>query len=114
MRLKFSNIGHWIGWCPKKRRSQMVLDQSLMGSTTTGGFTMDEKQAPDRKTGTKEGMDKWLSTFLKLVGLELVLSVIFISLGHISGNSYFRGVGVGLLIAWVTGAIAYFVVKRRA
>ena len=75
---------------------------------------MDAKQAPDRKTGTIEGMDKWLSTFLKIVGLELVLSVIFISLGYISGNIYFRGVGVGLLISWVTGAIAYFVVKRRA
>ena len=75
---------------------------------------MDAKQAPDRKIGTIEGMDKWLSTYLKLVGLELVLSVIFISLGYISGNIYFRGVGIGLLIAWVTGAIAYFVVKRRA
>ncbi len=50
----------------------------------------------------------------QLVGLELVLSVILISLGYISGNEYFRGVGIGLLIAWVTGAIAYFVVKRRA
>ena len=45
---------------------------------------------------------------------ELVLSVIFISLGYISGNKYFRGVGIGLLIAWVTGAIAYFVVRKRA
>ncbi|MFZ1127947.1 hypothetical protein [Methanoregula sp.] len=113
MRLKFSDIGHWIGWCPKKRRSQIVLEQDFMGITTTGGFTMDE-QAPDRKIDTREGMDKWLSTYLKLVGLELVLSVIFISLGYISGNKYFRGVGIGLLIAWVTGAIAYFVVRKRA
>lgn len=75
---------------------------------------MDAKQAPDRKINTKEGTDKWLLTYLKLVGLELVLSVIFILLGYISGNIYFRGVGIGLLIAWVTGAIAYFVVKRRA
>ncbi len=74
---------------------------------------MDGKQAPDRKIDTREGMDTWLSTYLKLVGLELVLSVIFISLGYISASSYFRGVGVGLLIAWVTGAIAYFVVGRR-
>jgi hypothetical protein len=84
-----------------------------MGIITTGGFTMDAKQAPDRKIDTREGMHKWLSTYLKLVGLELVLSVIFISLGYISGNEYFRGVGVGLLIAWVTGAIAYFVVRKR-
>ncbi len=75
---------------------------------------MDAKQAADRKIDTSEGMDKWLSVHLKLVGLELVLSVILISLGYISGNEYFRGVGIGLLIAWVTGAIAYFVVKRRA
>jgi len=75
---------------------------------------MDAKQAPDKKIDTREGMDKWLSTYLKLVGLELVMSVIFISLGYISGNEYFRGLGVGLLIAWVTGAIAYFVVRKRA
>ncbi len=75
---------------------------------------MEAKQAPDKKIDTREGMDKWLSTYLKLVGLELILSVIFISLGYISGNEYFRGVGIGLLIAWVTGAIAYFVVRKRA
>ncbi len=59
-------------------------------------------------------MDKWRSTYVKLVILELVLSVVFFTLGHIIGNAYIRGVGVGLLIAWVTGALAYFVVKRRA
>ena len=58
-------------------------------------------------------MDKWLSTYTKLVALEFVLSVVFFTVGHIIGNAYIRGVGVGLLIAWVTGAIAYFVVKRR-
>jgi len=39
---------------------------------------------------------------------ELVLSVIFISVGYLIGNIYFRGVGVGLIIAWVTSAIAYW------
>jgi VIT1/CCC1 family predicted Fe2+/Mn2+ transporter len=58
-------------------------------------------------------MDKWLSTYKKLVILELALCVVFFVIGHISGNAYFRGVGVGLLIAWVTGALAYFIVKRR-
>jgi len=114
MRLRLSDISHWFGYCPRKRKSQIVPDQYLKGITTTGEFTMDAKQEPDRKINTSEGMDKWLSTYLKIVGLELVLSVIFIPLGYISGNSYFRGVGVGLLIAWVTGAIAYFVVKKRA
>jgi hypothetical protein len=59
-------------------------------------------------------MNKWLSTYKKLIVLELVLSVVFFTLGYIVGNAYFRGVGVGLLISWVTGAIAYFVVRKRA
>lgn len=58
-------------------------------------------------------MDKWLSTYKKLVVLELVLSVVFFTIGHVIGNAYIRGVGVGLLIAWVTGALAYFVVRKR-
>jgi VIT1/CCC1 family predicted Fe2+/Mn2+ transporter len=62
----------------------------------------------------KEGMDKWLSTYAKLVALEFVLSVVFFTLGHIIDNAYVRGVGIGLLIAWVTGVIAYFVVRKRA
>lgn len=82
--------------------------------TTTGEFTMDTKQEPDRKTDIREDVDKWLLTHIRLVWLELVLSVIFISLGYLSGNLYFRGVGIGLLIAWVTGAVAYFVMRRRA
>jgi hypothetical protein len=59
-------------------------------------------------------MDKWRSTLVKLVVLELVLCVVFFVLGYVIGNAYFRGVGVGLLIAWVTSALAYFVIKRRA
>ena len=62
---------------------------------------------------TAADMAKWPSTFIKLVALELFLSVIFIAIGYLSGNEYFRGVGIGLLIAWVTGAVAYFVVSRR-
>ena len=59
-------------------------------------------------------MDKWRSTLVQLVVLELVVCVVFTTLGYVIGNDYFRGVGVGLLIAWVTGALAYFIVKRRA
>lgn len=58
-------------------------------------------------------MDKWLSTHIKLVALEFVLSLVFLLISFFSGNIYFKGVGVGLLIAWVTGAIAYFIVKKR-
>ena len=59
-------------------------------------------------------MDKWRSTLVKLVLLELVVCVVFLVIGYTTGNAYFRGVGVGLLIAWATSAIAYVVVKRRA
>ncbi len=59
-------------------------------------------------------MDKWLSTYAKLVALEFVLSVVFFTLGHIIDNAYVRGVGIGLVIAWVTGVLAYFVVRRKA
>lgn len=44
---------------------------------------------------------------LVLIIFELVLSVIFFLLSYLTGNMYFRGVGVGLLIAWVTSAIAH-------
>ena len=66
------------------------------------------------KSIQQKGAGKWLSTYVKLVMLELVLSMIFLPLGHILGSAYFRGVGIGLVIAWVTGALAYFAVRRRA
>jgi hypothetical protein len=42
-----------------------------------------------------------------LILLELFLSVIFISVGYLKSDIYFRGVGVGLVIAWVTSGVAY-------
>ncbi len=51
-------------------------------------------------------MERHLLTVLILI--ELILSMIFISIGYAKTNLYFRGVGVGLLIAWVTSAVAYF------
>ena len=59
-------------------------------------------------------MDKWLSAYAKLTALEFVLSVIFLSLSYIVGSAYLRGVGVGLVIAWASGAIAYFAVRKKA
>jgi hypothetical protein len=47
-----------------------------------------------------------------LILFELVLSVIFFAVGHIIDNNYVRGVGIGLVIAWVTSALAYFRVKH--
>ncbi|BBE42148.1 hypothetical protein NAS2_0759 [Conexivisphaera calida] len=42
-----------------------------------------------------------------LILFEFVLSVVFLSISYLRGSMYLRGVGVGLLIAWVTSAIAY-------
>lgn len=44
---------------------------------------------------------------IALILLELFLSIIFILIGYLKSNIYFRGVGVGLIIAWVTSAVAY-------
>jgi hypothetical protein len=49
----------------------------------------------------------------KLLLLELVLSVIFVVFGHLIGSAYFREVGVGLIISWVTSALAYYITERR-
>jgi len=45
--------------------------------------------------------------FQALIILEVVVSVVMLFIGYITGSGYFRGVGVGLIIAWVTGALAY-------
>ena len=63
-------------------------------------------------------METWRKNILKnhlieaLTILELVLSVIFLSISYFTGNIYFKGIGIGLAIAWVTGAIAHLF-KRK-
>jgi hypothetical protein len=47
-----------------------------------------------------------------LTVLELVLSIIFLAISYITRNMYFKGVGIGLIIAWVTSGIAYIFKKR--
>ena len=42
-----------------------------------------------------------------LILFELVLSVVFISVSYVTGSLYFKGVGIGLVIDWVTSALAY-------
>ena len=44
--------------------------------------------------------------------LELVLSAIFLLISYLTGNIYFKGVGIGLVIAWATSAIAYLFKKK--
>jgi hypothetical protein len=65
----------------------------------------------------RTSMPEWRRKALKkldttLILFELILSVIFILIGHLIGNPYIRGVGVGLVIAWATSAIAYLYKKK--
>lgn len=53
------------------------------------------------------------SAFLKVIALELVVSIIMLIIGAILKNRYFSGVAIGLIISWVTGALAYWKVGRR-
>ena len=48
-----------------------------------------------------------------MVLLEFVVSIVALLVGHLTGNKYFDGVGVGLLIAWVTGGLAYLINTKR-
>ena len=48
-----------------------------------------------------------------LIIFELVLSVIFISLSYLTGSLYLKGIGIGLIIAWVTSALAYIIADYR-
>ena len=50
---------------------------------------------------------------MTLILFELVLSVVFIVVGYLTDNNYIRGVGVGLIIAWVTSALAYFITRKK-
>ena len=56
---------------------------------------------------------EWKKVLSYLVILELVVSIAALLVGHLTGNSYFRGVGIGLLIAWVTGGLAYLINSKR-
>jgi hypothetical protein len=65
-----------------------------------------------------ENMETWRKNLLEhhlveaLTVFELVLSVIFLVISYITGNVYFKGVGIGLVIAGVTSAIAYLFKKK--
>ena len=48
-----------------------------------------------------------------LILFELVLSVIFSLVGHLISSIYLRGIGVGLIISWVTSALAYLYRKNK-
>ncbi len=56
---------------------------------------------------------EWGKMLSYLVLLELVVSIAMLLVGYLMGNAYFRGVGIGLLIAWVTGGLAYLINSKR-
>jgi hypothetical protein len=52
------------------------------------------------------------STLILILTLfEFIVSVIMLLAGYLAGDAYLRGVGIGLLIAWVTSGLAYFIVR---
>jgi len=65
------------------------------------------KNIEEWRKGVLEHLDTTLILF------ELVLSAIFILVAYLTGNIYFKGVGVGLIISWVTSAIAYLYKKKK-
>ncbi|MFZ1127946.1 hypothetical protein [Methanoregula sp.] len=105
MRLRFSEIGHWIGWCPKKRSSQIILGQDCTGITTTGGFTMDAK---------KDEIGRYLPLtfpkrmFIFILALLVVMNIgVFYfhektSFGTVLGATIFEIVYLGIFFAfWI-------------
>jgi hypothetical protein len=72
----------------------------------------------DKKVKNMEKKSSWRSGLLgrldtTLILFELVLSVIFILVGHLISSIYLRGIGVGLIISWVTSALAYLYKKQK-
>lgn len=61
----------------------------------------------------KRNDDSYFSILKKLIILEIVICIIAFIVGHLTRNMYFRGVGVGLLISWVTGVLAIFITILR-
>jgi NADH:ubiquinone oxidoreductase subunit 3 (subunit A) len=64
------------------------------------------------KISTWRSQLNYATLILTLILFELILSIIFSLVGHLIDSAYFRGVGIGLIISWVTSALAYFIVRR--
>ncbi len=74
------------------------------------GFMLDETRGIKVKNMERKSILKRLGTALIL--FEFVLSVIFFLAGHLADSMYLRGIGIGLVIAWVTSALAYLYKKK--
>jgi hypothetical protein len=69
-----------------------------------------DKKVKNMETWRKKVLGRLDTT---LILFELVLSVIFILVAYLTSNIYFKGVGVGLIISWVTSALAYLYRKKK-
>lgn len=65
----------------------------------------DDDAMPTKRKNLMPKIDDNL--YKTLVIFEAALSVIFLCIGYYTNSMYLRGVGIGLLIAWATNAIAY-------
>ena len=65
----------------------------------------------DKISTWRKNLD-YSTLLLILVLFDFIVSVIMLLAGYTTGNAYFRGVGVGLVIAWVTSGLAYFIVRK--
>jgi hypothetical protein len=65
----------------------------------------------DKISTWRKNLD-YATLILMLILFEFIVSVIMLLVGYLTGNAYFRGVGIGLIISWVTSALAYFIVKK--
>ena len=68
--------------------------------------------------GKKSGLVIWRNGLLQrldktLIVSGFVLSVIFFLAGHLMGSEYYRGIGVGLAISWVS-ALGYLYRMKKA
>ena len=61
-----------------------------------------------------DAINTYPKLILSLTMLELILSVMLYAIGHLTNSAYIRGVGIGLVIAWVTSGLAYFIVRKRS
>lgn len=84
-----------------------------MPSSCISNYGKPYKDCNTSINGDKLKAIEWKKVLSYLVLLEFVVSIAAFLVGHLTGNPYFRGVGVGLLIAWVTGGLAYLINSKR-
>jgi hypothetical protein len=107
--MRLSEISHWFGYCPRKRKSQIVPDQYFMGITTTGEFTMDAK---------KDEIGKFFPiTFVKRIVMWVFALVVVMNFGvfYFNGNTPFSTVLIVTLfeIVYMVIFVAFWVPRYQ-